>query len=282
MKIADIINRIQPAPAWEYGEKIPWNDPEFSERMLQNHLSQDHDWASRREELIAKQISWLTSHLPEKARILDLACGPGFYTHRLAQFGHDCVGVDFSPASIRYAREQAEKAGLKVEYVLSDIRKYQPEGLFDCVMFVFGEFNVFQSKDAAALLALSAKALKPGGLFAVEVHTFEAVEDTGRAPSSWWSCQAGEGVLSAQPHVCLQENSWDENKATATSRYYILDQDGQPSRMYCSSMTGYTTDDYKKMFEEAGLGAPETLDVEDWPVGAPFVDVMCTLSARKI
>lgn len=29
--------------------KIPWNEPAFSQRMLANHLSQDHDWASRRQ-----------------------------------------------------------------------------------------------------------------------------------------------------------------------------------------------------------------------------------------
>lgn len=28
--------------------KIPWDEPAFSQRMLENHLSQDHDWASRR------------------------------------------------------------------------------------------------------------------------------------------------------------------------------------------------------------------------------------------
>ncbi len=27
----------------EKGSKIPWNDPDFSHRMLENHLSQNHD-----------------------------------------------------------------------------------------------------------------------------------------------------------------------------------------------------------------------------------------------
>lgn len=26
--------------------KIPWDEPAFSQRMLENHLSQEHDWAS--------------------------------------------------------------------------------------------------------------------------------------------------------------------------------------------------------------------------------------------
>ena len=282
MKTADIINRIQPAPPWEYGEKIPWNDPEFSERMLQNHLSQDHDWASRREDLIEKQVAWIAGALSSSsARIIDLACGPGFYTQRLAQMGHQCLGVDFSPASIRYAKERAAAENLALEYVLSDIRDFKTNETFDCVVFVFGEFNVFKESDARAILASTSEMLKPGGLFIVEAHTFAAVEESGLAPASWWSCQAGEGVLSDQPHVCLQENYWDEAAATATSRYFILDGNGAPTKMYCSSMKGYSPADYDALFLAAGLKEHRVLTTAQWPVGPPFEGVMMTHVCRK-
>lgn len=58
--------------------KIPWDEPAFSQRMLENHLSQDHDWASRRLTVIEQQVTWITRQLPAGARILDLGCGPGF------------------------------------------------------------------------------------------------------------------------------------------------------------------------------------------------------------
>ena len=41
---------------WNGSYKIPWNERGFSERMLKMHLSQTHDMASRREELIEKQV----------------------------------------------------------------------------------------------------------------------------------------------------------------------------------------------------------------------------------
>ena len=48
MNLIDIVNRpLNPAP-WAEGEKIPWDEPEFSARMLHEHLSQKHDAASRR------------------------------------------------------------------------------------------------------------------------------------------------------------------------------------------------------------------------------------------
>ncbi|EBS6152052.1 class I SAM-dependent methyltransferase, partial [Salmonella enterica subsp. enterica serovar Inganda] len=55
--------------------KIPWDEPAFSQRMLENHLSQDHDWASRRQIVIEQQVGWIARQLPAGARILDLGCG---------------------------------------------------------------------------------------------------------------------------------------------------------------------------------------------------------------
>lgn len=41
-----MINRTKIPEPWSEGEKIPWNEPAFSERMLKEHLSQNHDAAS--------------------------------------------------------------------------------------------------------------------------------------------------------------------------------------------------------------------------------------------
>lgn len=43
MSLAEIIARSMPPVSTEGEGKIPWNDPEFSARMLVNHLAQDHD-----------------------------------------------------------------------------------------------------------------------------------------------------------------------------------------------------------------------------------------------
>jgi hypothetical protein len=40
--LIDLIHRGKPQP-WVEGDNIPWNDPDFSCRMLKEHLSQDHD-----------------------------------------------------------------------------------------------------------------------------------------------------------------------------------------------------------------------------------------------
>ncbi|MDR1921650.1 MAG: class I SAM-dependent methyltransferase [Candidatus Adiutrix sp.] len=283
MKIMDIIRRVSPARPGADGEKIPWDDPEFSRRMLANHLSQDHDWASRRADLIGRQADWIAANLgPGSSRILDLACGPGLYTHLLAERGHQCVGVDFSPASVAYARTRAEAEGLPARYVLSDIRLYRDEDQYDCVMFVFGEFNAFAREEAAGLLAAAAQRLKPGGLFILEGHTFKAVKEAGLAPASWWSCEAEAGILSPRPHLCLQENFWDEAAAVAVTRYYIIDPGRAEVREFRSALTGYALKDYERLFARAGFSRPRALDAAQWPAGDPFIGQMTTLTAVRL
>ena len=50
MDLLNIIRRNQsPEPSSE-DEKIPWHDPDFSHRMLEDHRAQDHDTSSRRSE----------------------------------------------------------------------------------------------------------------------------------------------------------------------------------------------------------------------------------------
>ena len=77
--ILDIVER-QPEPApWSEGDNIPWNDPGFSERMLAEHLSQEHDLASRRNASIDEHCEWIFSTLlgGRSGRVLDLGCGRG-------------------------------------------------------------------------------------------------------------------------------------------------------------------------------------------------------------
>ena len=63
---------------WHRAYKIPWDDPDFSRRMLAEHMAQDHDLSSRRAEWIDRQVAWIHDDLlnEQPARILDLGCGP--------------------------------------------------------------------------------------------------------------------------------------------------------------------------------------------------------------
>lgn len=272
MKLIDIINRDVPARPWSSAEKIPWNDPEFSQRMLENHLSQDHDWASRRLSIINQQVDWIIAQRPvaSSTRILDLGCGPGFYTHRLAQSGYRCVGIDFSPASIDYAKLQAAKDNLAIEYILADVRQCEVQGTFDIVMMTFGELNVFSRADAEDIIIKAKSCLKPDGILVMEVHVFDEVRRQGLVPASWQT--ALQGLFSSQPHAILQENYWDESLSSCSTRYYIVDAESAKVTEYGASMQAYTDEQYLALLANDNMRNIRKLSADEWPVGDIFID----------
>ena len=253
MNLMDLISRKTPPGPWAEGEKIPWDDPAFSERMLAEHLSQGHDAASRRLGKIDAHVRWIHGELlgGRPMRILDLGCGPGLYTSRLAALGHECAGIDFAPASIRHAAEQAERRGLRCTYHQADIREADYGTGFGLVMLIFGELCVFSPADAKLILAKAHAALRAGGLVLLEPHTFDAVRRMGgRAPS--WQGRAS-GLFSDRPHLYLAESFWDEAGRTATTRCYIIDAETGEVTRHASTAQAYTDDQYRDLLAERGF-----------------------------
>lgn len=232
-----IVNRTYTTDSWQ---KIPWNDPEFSRRMLREHLTQEHDAASRRTTTIERQVAWIHEHVlgGQSAQILDLGCGPGLYTSRLATLGHTCTGVDFSPASIEYARSVSP-----CRYLFGDVRAVEFGSDFDLVMMIYGELNAFSSKDAQLILDKALAALKPGGRLLLEPHTYDAVVRLGEQPPNWYSTSGG--LFADQPYLCLEE-SWFEADC-AMNRYYVIDAQTGQTTTYYNTLRAYSEAEYRHL-----------------------------------
>lgn len=258
MNLMDIVQRSAAPGPWAEGDNIPWNEPGFSQRMLQEHLTQDHDHASRRLETIDRQVEWIAREAlgPPPASLLDLGCGPGLYLQRFAARGYTCAGIDFSPASVAYARRQAEQAGLSIQYQEADLRSasFGPDASFDCVMLIFGELNVFRPSDAQTILRKAWAALKPGGRLLLEPATETEVRRFSQEPAEWWASR--RGLFGDRPHVMLSEAFWDEAARVATTRFYRIDAEtGQVTR-YASSQQAYSREDYTALLESCGFHSP--------------------------
>ena len=266
MGIGRIVKRDLPPKDWRTWSKIPWNEPGFSARMLESHLSQEHDWASRTHAVIDAQVAFIHSLLPADARILDLGCGPGLYTSRLNRLGYPCTGVDFSPASIAHAR--GLPGAEHIAYFHEDIRTFQADGTFDAVLLLFGEINAFSRHDAVAVLGHSVRALRPGGALFIETHTFDAIRDIGFLAPTWRTQESG--LFSDRPHLYLEEHFWNETLAAAMTRYYVLDAESRDIAEYSALMQAYSEAQYAELFERAGLAPLKTASPADWPVGKAF------------
>ncbi len=107
--------------------------------------------------------------LPHGSSILDLCCGHGRHSIKLAQRGYKVTGQDLSEVFLREAEKEAVAKGVPVDWVCSDMRHIPFENTFDAVINIFTAFGYLetQEEDQQVLQQVS-KALRPNGLFLLE------------------------------------------------------------------------------------------------------------------
>jgi len=79
----------------------------------------------------------------DQKRILNLMGSNGNKAVALARLGADVTVVDFSYSNQIYALQLAEAAGVKIEYILSDILVFQPESTYDITFAEMGILHYF-------------------------------------------------------------------------------------------------------------------------------------------
>jgi SAM-dependent methyltransferase len=120
--------------------------------------------------------------------VLELGCGSGLLTRHLIEAGHRVVATDASPAMLELAREVAVGAEAIRRLVLPD------DPLPDCDAIVSVGHVLSYLPDEAAVeraLAAAAAALRPGGIFAIDLcdlrygEARRSGESVGRVGDDW-------------------------------------------------------------------------------------------------
>jgi SAM-dependent methyltransferase len=113
-------------------------------------------------------------------RVLDLACGTGRLTRRLAKRVDSVVGLDASEAMLREARSRTKESN--VRYVWGDFRDFCFDEMFDAIVCSSDSLNYVETpRDLSEVFRCVQRALSPGGLFA-----FDALDQ--------WACRVVGGT----------------------------------------------------------------------------------------
>lgn len=107
-----------------------------------------------------EEVVELLAPQPEE-RILDLGCGTGHLTDRIADSGADVVGLDQSEEMI----EEARSAYPEYRFIQGDAQEFSIEERFDAV-FSNAVLHWIQQQDS--VLESVSNALRPGGRFVAE------------------------------------------------------------------------------------------------------------------
>ena len=109
--------------------------PDIYDAVLRAPLDQIELEASSVEQLLARR------GIP-RGRILELACGTCSHGIRLAQRGHDVVGLDLSEPMLAAAARHAQAAGVVLPLYRRDLIEFDlpQEEPFDCVIFMAETF----------------------------------------------------------------------------------------------------------------------------------------------
>lgn len=104
-------------------------------------------------------------------RITHLMGSNGVKAVAMGLLGAEVTVVDFSKENAAYAKETAEAASVRIDYVISDVLSYSAAGQSDLVLMELGVLHYML--DLEALMKKVMELLRPGGTFVL--HEFHPV-----------------------------------------------------------------------------------------------------------
>ena len=116
--------------------------------------------------LLAAYDDFIHPHFPKGGSALDVAGGLGRHAIWLAELRWRVTVVDISEIAFKKAQKKAEERGVKIEFLVRDLRTYQPEREHYDLVLVFYYLQ-------RELLHDVVQALKPGGLLIYKSYTHE-------------------------------------------------------------------------------------------------------------
>jgi SAM-dependent methyltransferase len=182
--------------------------------------------------------------LPQGSSILDLCCGHGRHAIPLAQRGYMVTGLDLSEVFLLEAEKVALAKGIHVDWLHGDMRNIPFENEFDAVINIFTAFGYLENQDEdQQVLKQVCKALKPGGLFLLEIIHREGLI---RHFSPHMIEHHPEGL------IVLEERDFDLLTSRSKVKITMIYPNGE-HKEYGHAVRVYTLTELAQMLTNAGL-----------------------------
>ncbi len=142
----------------------------------------------------------LKKHGIENGLVLDLGCGTGQMTERLADAGYDMIGVDLSGDMLQIAQER--KGHRDILYLMQDVREFELYGTVRAVISTCDSLNyVTDPGDLLQVFRLVNNYLDPGGVFLFDMNS-----------EHYYAMSCADNTFAESRDECsfIWENSYDD------------------------------------------------------------------------
>ena len=103
--------------------------------------------------------------------VLELGCGTGVLTRKLAAKGYDMIGVDYSEDMLEIAMDHRQE-GEDILYLLQDMREFELYGTVRAAVSICDSMNyIVEYQDLVQVMKLVNNYLDPGGIFIFDLNT---------------------------------------------------------------------------------------------------------------
>jgi SAM-dependent methyltransferase len=108
----------------------------------------------------------------QRGTLLDVGCGTGELSIRLAQAGFHVTGIDLSEDMLSVAQAKTCERGLSIPYFQQNMVEMEGLGPFDVITIFCDSLNYLESEEQVVeTFQRVYNLLKPGGIFMFDVHS---------------------------------------------------------------------------------------------------------------